>query len=137
MYSLPLLIVVGARLALGQSDLVVLTTDLTSDGTTVSATVNQTMNEAFAQAGLADAGFTGYPGNVSDDALRLVGEEGCDNWQMNKIYSGWYDAYKLMDFESGNINWNEAAALEFLGPPAMNLPQRAQISGKSRCAVPL
>lgn len=32
-----------------------------------------------------------------------------------------------LDGVKANINWNEAAALEFLGPPGLNKPQQAQI----------
>lgn len=115
----------------GQAGLIDVVTNLTANGEEVGATVNVTLNEIFAKEGLADADYSDYDGNVTDDSLRLVGEEGCDNYQMNKIFSGWYDAYKLMgEAGDGDVDWNEAAALEYLGAPAQNKAQRSPIKGK-------
>ncbi|KAI9761721.1 MAG: hypothetical protein M1840_001725, partial [Geoglossum simile] len=65
-----------------------------------------------------------------NDNLRtqLVGFEGCDQTKQNTIRQAWRDSWQIMDVIGDiNINWDEAAAVEFLGPPAFNQGQRAAI----------
>ncbi|KAI9765507.1 MAG: hypothetical protein M1840_007333 [Geoglossum simile] len=62
----------------------------------------------------------------------LFGFEGCDernrSWKGN-INEAYDDANLIVNLDGvkNNINWNEAAALEFLGPAALNRDQQGQI----------
>lgn len=57
----------------------------------------------------------------------------CTGYQQTLIFAGWYDAYKIMDANKNGLpDWNEAAALEFLGPNGIKNAQQAQISCESR-----
>jgi hypothetical protein len=51
-------------------------------------------------------------------SINLKGWQNCDNAQMAKISSAWENAVKMAAALRGNINFNEAAAVEYLGPPA-------------------
>ncbi|KUI60668.1 Killer toxin subunits alpha/beta [Cytospora mali] len=73
--------------------------------------------------------FTAY--NLTDLATRLVGWEGCEYNEdtfpilhpQRIIYSGWQQSWKIMNYmynvAKSGINFNEAAAVEYLGPPAL------------------
>lgn len=50
-------------------------------------------------------------------SINLKGWENCDNEKRAKISSAWENGVKLAAALDGNINFNEAAAVEYLGPP--------------------
>ncbi|KAF4952552.1 hypothetical protein FGADI_6623 [Fusarium gaditjirri] len=104
-------------------------------------------------AALADSlyNLTEADGDIGDFATRLFGFEGCGGWgsPMRKaIYSGWQQAWHMMDaVQAKEMNWNEAAAIEFFAPPFINeeeqptikstvspRPSSDQKSGKARIA---
>lgn len=62
----------------------------------------------FLPAVLADVEFL---------SINLKGWEGCTNDQSAKISAAWENAVKMAGALDGNIDWNEAAAVEYLGPP--------------------
>lgn len=53
--------------------------------------------------------------DVSIDSVNLRGFEGCND--INKIIDGWEDAVNMAKSIKDSININEAAYLEYLGPP--------------------
>jgi hypothetical protein len=55
---------------------------------------------------------------------RLVGFDGCSHHDKEKaIKAAWQQSWDVMDvIRDLDIDWNEAAALEFLGPPGFNKP---------------
>ncbi|PPJ50821.1 hypothetical protein CBER1_06501 [Cercospora berteroae] len=59
----------------------------------------------------------------------LYGFDGCAGDQKGWINEAYYDAWTMssLDGVKANIDWNEAAALEFLGPLGLYQPQQAQI----------
>lgn len=70
--------------------------------------------------------------NLTDLATRLIGWDGCsklNGMDPAVIYSGWQQSWKLMNLmykEAKNgIDFNSAAAVEYLGPPASNQGQQA------------
>ncbi|KAI9762265.1 MAG: hypothetical protein M1840_001444 [Geoglossum simile] len=66
--------------------------------------------------------------SAQEDDLRthLVGFNGCDDQSVEAIRKAWRDSWAVMDvIREININWNEAAALEYLGPPGYNRPKQA------------
>ncbi|EON66292.1 hypothetical protein W97_05685 [Coniosporium apollinis CBS 100218] len=73
------------------------------------------------------------PANVTNwYGTSLYGWDGCDD--INKLIKGWIkeaytDANKLVNYDGvkSNINWDSAAALEYLGPSAYNKDQQKQI----------
>lgn len=74
--------------------------------------------------------FTTY--NLSLLATRLLGWNGCTELQKKQIYSGWQQSWKIMNYiqsvaEDG-INFNEAAAVEYLGAPGTNKEQRTDFN---------
>ncbi|KIW10169.1 hypothetical protein PV08_11130 [Exophiala spinifera] len=74
---------------------------------------------------------TAYP-DLNDTNLRgtwLWGFNGCDNVQTANIKEAYNDFKTLSNTEGvlSNIDWNSAAALEYLGPPGFNKKQRKQI----------
>lgn len=62
---------------------------------------------------------------------RLVGYDGCDCCGIDKrqaIKTAWQQSWDVMDvIRELHIDWNEAAALEFLGPPGFNVQYQAAI----------
>lgn len=63
--------------------------------------------------------------NVSNLATKLIGWDGCISDQQDQIYSGWQQSWKIMNYNYDDIyvngiNFNEAAAVEYLSPPAYN-----------------
>ncbi|KAK8098814.1 uncharacterized protein PG998_012055 [Apiospora kogelbergensis] len=73
------------------------------------------------------------PANVTNwFGTSLYGYDKCD--EIDRSIRGWIneayaDANKLVNIEgvASNINWDSAAALEYLGPSALNKDQQAQI----------
>ncbi|KAI9761710.1 MAG: hypothetical protein M1840_001714 [Geoglossum simile] len=68
--------------------------------------------------------------SAQDDNFRtrLIGFDDCDPTQVATIRAGWEDSWQVMDtIREININWDEAAAVDFLGPPGYNREQRAAI----------
>lgn len=71
-----------------------------------------------------------FDGNVTDLATRLVNWNGCDALERQMIYAGWQQSWKIMNLlykEAKSINFNEASAVEYLGPPALNQNQQGPI----------
>ncbi|KAN0075850.1 hypothetical protein V8E54_007120 [Elaphomyces granulatus] len=62
---------------------------------------------------------------------RLVGYDGCNCCGIDKrqaIKTAWQQSWDVMDvIRELHIDWNEAAALEFLGPPGFNVQYQAVI----------
>ncbi|KAG8528400.1 uncharacterized protein KY384_007318 [Bacidia gigantensis] len=93
-------------LCLDLSDIKTFTTQFTEDGKDVSVTVNVTAQTIVTKAGLALSGVTDYDGDVDTDALNLINFNGCRAWQPPIIYSGWYQAYKIMNQnKDGVTDW--------------------------------
>ncbi|KAL7943679.1 hypothetical protein V8C42DRAFT_328167 [Trichoderma barbatum] len=64
--------------------------------------------------------------DVTIMATSLQGFDGCSRDQETAIKSGWQQSWKLMNYMAGlKIDYEDAAALEYLGPPAYNIQQRA------------
>ncbi|KAF4441616.1 Killer toxin subunits alpha beta [Fusarium acutatum] len=88
--------------------------------------------DAF-NAALRDSQYnlTEADGDIGDFATRLFGFEGCGGWGYPKrkaIYSGWQQAWYMMDAIRGkDLNWNEAAAVEFFAPPFINEEEQSAI----------
>ncbi|KAF4151589.1 hypothetical protein CNMCM6069_003628 [Aspergillus lentulus] len=80
----------------------------------------QLFEEALAMSNYDISQFETY--NLSDLATRLIGFDRCDRFQRREIFSGWQQSWKIMNLiktEADNgINFNESAAIEFLGAPA-------------------
>ncbi|RKK94484.1 hypothetical protein BFJ68_g15147 [Fusarium oxysporum] len=80
------------------------------------------------QAALLDSHYNFTDRNVGNLATRLFGWQGCSTAQSRAIYSGWQQSWKIMDAVQGkNLNWNEAAAIEYLAPPFINEEEQAAI----------
>ncbi|KAK3309327.1 uncharacterized protein B0T15DRAFT_460 [Chaetomium strumarium] len=105
----------------GGDDADTLTTPTPQPGSEVSGEV-----EGF-MAAIHDSG---YEGTISDDgvvslATMLIGYTSCDLLERQAIRSGWLQSWKLMDYIRPKVNsldLNSAAAIEYLGPPAVNQP---------------
>ncbi|KAF4420538.1 Killer toxin subunits alpha/beta [Fusarium austroafricanum] len=79
-------------------------------------------------AALSDSGYNFTGRDIVNSATRLFGWEGCSTAQSTAIYSGWQQSWKMMDAVQGdNLNWNEAAALDYLSPPFINEEEQAAI----------
>ncbi|XXG99705.1 hypothetical protein Hte_006046 [Hypoxylon texense] len=105
-----------------KDDFTTVTTSVTSDQQPVSVNIDVKRATSFLQAALDAEGVT-YDGDIGDAATRLVRYDGCDNYDANEIYKGWVQLWKIMNqvlSEADNINWNEASAVEYLGPPGVN-----------------
>ncbi|KAG7412232.1 hypothetical protein Forpe1208_v008718 [Fusarium oxysporum f. sp. rapae] len=87
-----------------------------------------TFNAALANS---QYNLTEADGDICDFATRLFGFEGCGGWGSLKrkaIYSGWQQAWHMMDTVQGkDLNWNEAAAIEFFAPPFINEEEQPAI----------
>ncbi|CVK90377.1 uncharacterized protein FMAN_08779 [Fusarium mangiferae] len=87
-----------------------------------------TLREALADS---EYNLTDADGDIGELATRLFGWQGCGGWGSSKrkaIYSGWEQSWKMMDAVQGkSLNWNEAAAVEYLAPPFVNQEERAAI----------
>ncbi|KAG8670653.1 hypothetical protein FPOAC2_07496 [Fusarium poae] len=87
------------------------------------AALSQDRQEAIDifKAALRDSRYNLTEKDVGETATRLFGWQGCSNSQRKDIYSGWQQSWKMMDAVQGNnLNWNEAAALDYLAPPFIN-----------------
>ncbi|KAJ5735081.1 glycoside hydrolase family 18 protein [Penicillium malachiteum] len=104
------------------------------DITTTDGSLNVTEAiEAFAE-GLTLSNYsmvgTMYDANYTDLATRIIGFDGCSYDQWNQVYWGWQQSWKIMNYmydlvNDGLINLNEGAAIEYLGPPALNQDEQA------------
>jgi hypothetical protein len=79
--------------------------------------------------------LSSFDSNLTALSTHLISFNGCDAFEKEQILSGWQQSWKLMNFivnleSSGGINFNEAAALEYLAPPAYNTAQQAAIRSK-------
>ncbi|KAL2256741.1 hypothetical protein VTK26DRAFT_1190 [Humicola hyalothermophila] len=105
----------------GGDDADTLTTPAVQPGPEVNEDV-----EAFLAAQY-EAGYRGVisPDDVVSMATVLTGFQGCDRLDKRAIYGGWYQSWKLMDFirpKVSGLDFNSAAAVEYLGPPAVISP---------------
>ena len=68
----------------------------------------------------------------TDLATRLVGFDGCTTAKKVAITSGWQQPWKIMNHiytvAKNGIDFNEAAAVEFLGPPAFNQDEQSDFN---------
>jgi chitinase len=110
-------------------DMYTFSTNITESGDEVTVTVNVTEAVDAFNAGLTLSGAS-FNGNVSTAATRLVRHDGCSSVQRNQIYAGWQDSWQLMGATAKDINYNEGAAIDFLGPPGLNKPVQGRMSCK-------
>lgn len=105
---------------------------------TDSMNITQATNEFMEALDTSGYNMSSFDGNVTDLATRLVRWDGCDSVNKRLIYSGWQQSWKIMNKMYYNayydMNFNEAAAVEYLGPPATNA--RWQDSYKGEFAWP-
>ncbi|RYP18792.1 hypothetical protein DL765_003727 [Monosporascus sp. GIB2] len=112
-----------------EGDITTVTTSITSDQQPVSVEVNITQATSYFESALEAEGED-FDGDIGAAATRLVRYDGCDNWDTNEIYKGWVQSWKIMNQvlrEVDNINWNEASAVEYLGPPGLIGPVQSRI----------
>jgi hypothetical protein len=63
--------------------------------------------------------------------LTLEGWESCGSREA-QIADAWQQSWEILDATRGKtVDWNEAAALEYLGPPAYNQNKQAAIQGSA------
>ena len=109
------------------------------DGDTLTVAAVQPGPEVLedVQAFMAAIHPSGYQETIPDGdvvalATTLRGFEGCDKVRKQDIYSGWYQSWELMNFirpKVNNMDFNSAAAVEYLGPPAIISPYFDRIKG--------
>lgn len=67
--------------------------------------------------------------NFIDLATRLIGFDGCTTAEKVAITSGWQQSWELINHVStvaqNGTDFNEAASVEFLGPPAFNQQEQS------------
>lgn len=122
-----------------KDDFTTVTTSITSDQRPVSVDIDVKRATSFLQTALDAEGMT-YDGDIGDAATRLVRYDGCNNFDANEIYKGWVQSWKIMNqvlSEADNINWNEASAVEYLGPPGVNGGIHDSIRGSYTLAQPI
>lgn len=69
--------------------------------------------------------------------MNLQGFDGCRGSQESAIVDAWHDAWQVIDATRGkSVDWNEAAALEYLGPPAYNAREQQNIQGSAVFSCP-
>ncbi|THC89832.1 hypothetical protein EYZ11_010716 [Aspergillus tanneri] len=87
----------------------------------------ETFTDALALSDYDISEFDTY--NFTDLATRLFGFDGCTDAQEKAITSGWQQSWKIMNHmyqvAKKGIDFNEAAAVEFLGPPAYNQQEQS------------
>ena len=70
--------------------------------------------------------------NFTDLATRLIGFHGCTTSEKIAITSGWQQSWKIMNHVNtvaqNGIDFNEAASVEFLGPPAFNQQEQSDFN---------
>ncbi|KAJ6014734.1 hypothetical protein N7540_009325 [Penicillium herquei] len=85
----------------------------------------QEMMEAIATTGYNISDFADF--NLTILGTALIGNDGCTALQKQQIKSGWVQSWKIMNYiykvAKAGIDFNEAAAVEYLGPPSMNKDQ--------------
>lgn len=88
------------------------------------------LETAMKENGYSTSSFANY--NLTDLATKLVGWEGCTaerGMPPKDVYSGWVQSWKIMNLmykeAKSGIDFNSAAAVEYLGPPAQNYPQQS------------
>ncbi|KAJ5657645.1 uncharacterized protein N7484_001294 [Penicillium longicatenatum] len=85
----------------------------------------QEMTEAIATTGYNISDFADF--NLTILGTALIGNDGCTALQKQQIRSGWVQSWKIMNYiykvAKAGIDFNEAAAVEYLGPPSMNQDQ--------------
>lgn len=73
-----------------------------------------------------------YPYNFIDLATRLVGFDGCTAAEKIAITSDWQQSWKVMNHintvAQNGIDFNGAASVEFLGPPAFNQQEQSDFN---------
>ncbi|RGP66172.1 glycoside hydrolase family 18 [Fusarium sporotrichioides] len=80
------------------------------------------------KAALLDSRYNFTEKDIGETATRLFGWQGCSTSQSRAIYSGWQQSWKMMDAVQGkNLNFNEAAAFEYLAPPFINEEDQVEI----------
>lgn len=83
------------------------------------------MTEAIATTGYNISDFANF--NLTILGTALIGNEKCTALQKQQIRSGWVQSWKIMNYiykvAKASIDFNEAAAVEYLGPPSMNQDQ--------------
>lgn len=68
--------------------------------------------------------------DVSIGSVVLHGFQGCTEKHKQIIGKAWDDAIKIAK-AAKNIKWEEAPAIDYLGPPAYNHKQRDKIQSKA------
>ncbi|GFF32832.1 hypothetical protein IFM46972_03692 [Aspergillus udagawae] len=85
----------------------------------------QEITEAIATSGYNISDFADF--NLTILGTALIGEDGCTPLQKQQIRSGWVESWKIMNYmytvAKAGIDFNEAAVVEYLGPPSMNQDQ--------------
>lgn len=92
--------------------------------------VAQAVEEFTAALSISGYDMSTFDGNVTDLATKLVKFNGCNPVQRTAIYSGWQQSWKIMNLlykEADSIDFNSAAAMEYLGPPSLNQNQQGAI----------
>ena len=123
-----------------QEGVTTVTTNITADGQPVTVEINIPESVKFFNEAVDEEKKDKAPGEEDPDiggdveiaATRLIRFDGCDDLEKRIIYRGWYQSFKLMNIilkEVDKINWNEASAVEYLGPPAKTLNVRDRIKG--------
>ncbi|KAJ5992306.1 hypothetical protein N7451_008030 [Penicillium sp. IBT 35674x] len=81
--------------------------------------------EAIATTGYNISDFADF--NLTILGTALIGNDKCTALQKQQIRSGWVQSWKIMNYiykvAKAGIDFNEAAAVEYLGPPSMNQDQ--------------
>ncbi|PKX92837.1 uncharacterized protein P174DRAFT_432208 [Aspergillus novofumigatus IBT 16806] len=85
----------------------------------------QEITEVIATSGYNISDFADF--NLTILATALISEDGCTVLQKKQIRLGWVESWNIMNYmykvAKAGINFNEAAAVEYLGPPSMNQDQ--------------
>lgn len=106
---------------IGQQDAQI-TTNVTQDQMEVTITNNNEEAVKAFKAALELSETTVDDGFIEPLATRLVKYDGCNDQQKKEIYSGWQQSWKIMEAsKNGVIDFNSAAALEFLGASGLNM----------------
>lgn len=130
MFLFFLLVACHFGLVFGQKDAKI-TTNITQDKDEVTITNNNEEAVRAFKAALPMSETTVDDKDIEPLATRLVRYDGCDNFQANHIYSGWQQSWKIMEAsKNGDIDFNSAAALEFLGASGLNKDKHDAMNGK-------
>lgn len=111
---------------------------LISPAKSQDVSVEEAVDDFMAALEESEYDMSSFDGNVTLLATKLVRWSGCGpagSARRKAIYAGWQQSWKLMnnifDVANKGINWNEAAAVEYLGPPALNGDKRGDMTGKT------